>query len=111
MSKENHLLVIPQGRLEGDRGLELAPNFNNRYSMINYGKYNLEATVKVKSFAISDLFFQIDPCMCDLISEPSDGPFYNFSKIFHYEEGELELEIKDNSLKDTEFKKGWLYDL
>ncbi|MFB1040063.1 MAG: hypothetical protein QMC35_06345 [Polaribacter sp.] len=111
VSKENHLLVIPQGRLEGDRGLELAPNFNNRYSMINYGKYNLEATVKVKSFAISDLFFQIDPCMCDLISEPSDGPFYNFSKIFHYEEGELELEIKDNSLKDTEFKKGWLYDL
>ena len=111
VSKENHLLVIPQGRLEGDRGLELAPNFNNRYSMINYGKYHLEATVKVKSFAISDLFFQIDPCMCDLISEPSDGPFYNFSKIFHYEEGELELEIKDNSLKDTEFKKGWLYDL
>ena len=111
VSKENHLLVIPQGRLEGDRGLELAPNFNNRYSMINYGKYNLEATVKVKSFTISDLFFQIDPCMCDLISEPSDGPFYNFSKIFHYEEGELELEIKDNSLKDTEFKKGWLYDL
>ena len=111
VSKENHLLVIPQGRLEGDRGLELAPNFNNRYSMINYGKYNIEATVKVKSFAISDLFFQIDPCMCDLISEPSDGPFYNFSKIFHYEEGELELEIKDNSLKDTEFKKGWLYDL
>jgi len=111
VSKENHLLVIPQGRLEGDRGLELAPNFNNRYSMINYGKYNLEATVKVKSFAISDLFFQIDPCMCDLISEPSDGPFYNFSKIFHYEEGALELEIKDNSLKDTEFKKGWLYDL
>ena len=111
VSKENHLLVIPQGRLEGDRGLELAPNFNNRYSMINYGKYNLEATVKVKSFAISDLIFQIDPCMCDLISEPSDGPFYNFSKIFHYEEGELELEIKDNSLKDTEFKKGWLYDL
>jgi len=110
VSKENHLLVIPQGRLEGDRGLELAPNFNNRYSMINYGKYNIEATVKVKSFAISDLFFQIDPCMCDLISEPSDGPFYNFSKIFHYEEGELELEIKDNSLKDTEFKKGWLYD-
>ena len=111
VSKENHLLVIPQGRLEGDRGLEFAPNFNNRYSMINYGKYNIEATVKVKSFAISDLFFQIDPCMCDLISEPSDGPFYNFSKIFHYEEGELELEIKDNSLKDTEFKKGWLYDL
>ena len=111
VSKENHLLLIPQGRLEGDRGLELAPNFNNRYSMINYGKYNLEASVKVKSFAISDLFFQIDPCMCDLISEPSDGPFYNFSKIFHYEEGELELEIKDNSLKDTEFKKGWLYDL
>lgn len=111
VSKENHLLVIPQGRLEGDRGLELAPNFNNRYSMINYGKYNLEATVKVKSFAISDLFFQIDPCMCDLITEPSDGPFYNFSKIFHYEEGELELEIKDHSVKDTEFKKGWLYDL
>lgn len=111
VSKENHLLVIPQGRLKGDPGLELAPNFNNRYSMINYGKYVLEASLKVKSFAISDLFFQIDPCMCDLISEPSDGPFYNFSKIFHYEEGELELEIKDHSLKDTEFKKGWLYDL
>ena len=111
VSKKNYLIRVPQGRLEGDRGLELAPNFNNRYSMINYGKYHLEASVKVKSFAISDLFFQIDPCMCDLISEPSDGPFYNFSKIFHYEEGELELEIKDNSLKDTEFKKGWLYDL
>ena len=111
VSKENHLLVIPQGRLEGDRGLELAPNFNNRYSMINYGKYNLEASVKVKSFAISDLFFQLDPCMDELVLEPEGGPYYNFSKIFHYEEGELELEIKDNSLKDTEFKKGWLYDL
>ena len=109
--KENYLLVIPQGRLEGDRGLELAPNFDNRYSMINYGKYHLEASVKVKSFAISDLFFQMDPCMDELISEPEGGPYYNFSKIFHYEEGELELEIKNDSVKDTEFKKGWLYDL
>jgi len=109
--KENHLLVIPQGRLEGDRGLELAPNFNNRYSMINYGKYNIEASVKVKSFAISDLFFQMDPCMDELIGEPEGGPNYSFSKIVHYEEGELELEIKRDSVKDTEFKKGWLYDL
>jgi len=111
VSKENHLLLIPQGRLEGDRGLELAPNFNNRYSMINYGKYNLEASVKVKSFAISDLFFQLDPCMDELVLEPEGGPYYNFSKIFHYEEGELELEIKSDRVMETEFKKGWLYDL
>jgi len=101
----------PLGRLEGDRGLKRAPDFKNRYSMINYGKYHLVANIKLKSFSLSDLFFQIDPCVCELISEPSDGPFYNFSKIFHYEEGELELEIKDQNVKDTEFEKGWLYDI
>ena len=111
VSKKNYLLRIPQGRLRGDRGLELAPNFNNRYSMINYGKYHLEASVKVKSFSISDLFFQMDPNMDELISEPDGGPFYNFSKIFHYEKGELELEIVSDNVKDTEFQNGWLYDL
>jgi hypothetical protein len=110
VSKKNYLLRIPQGRLEGDRGLELAPNFNNRYSMINYGKYHLKAFVKVKSFSISDLFFQMEPTMEDLISEPDGGPYYNFSKIFHYEQGELELEVVSENLKDTEFQNGWLYD-
>ena len=111
VSKKNYLLRIPQGRLRGDRGLELAPNFNNRYSMINYGKYHLEACVKVKSFSISDLFFQMEPNMDELISEPEGGPYYNFSKIFHYEKGELELEIVSDNVKDTEFQNGWLYDL
>ncbi len=34
---------------------------------------------------------------------------YNFSKIFHYKEGELKLEIKRDRVMDTEFKKGWMY--
>lgn len=110
VSKKNYLLRIPQGRLRGDRGLELAPNFNNRYSMINYGKYHLEACAKVKSFSISDLFFQMDPNMDELVSEPDGGPYYNFSKIYHYEKGELELEIVSENVKDTEFQNGWLYD-
>lgn len=110
VSKKNNLLRIPQGRLRGDRGLELAPSFDNRYSMINYGKYHLEACVKVKSFSISDLFFQMDPNMDELVSEPDGGPYYNFSKIYHYEKGELELEIVSDNVKDTEFQNGWLYD-
>jgi hypothetical protein len=52
----------------------------------------------------------MDPSMEDLISEPSDGPYYIFSKIFHYEEGELEFEINDNNVKDVEFVNGWIYD-
>ena len=49
--------------------------------------------------------------MDELVLEPEGGPYYNFSKIFHYEEGELELEIKSDRVIDTEFKKGWLFDL
>ena len=110
VSKKNYLIVVPQGRSNEDRGFELAQDFDNRYSMINYGKYHLEAKVKLKSFSLSDLFFQMDPSMEDLIIEPSDGPYYVFSKIFHYEEGELEFEIIDNRVMDTDFANGWIYD-
>ena len=110
VSKKNNLMVVTQGRLDSDKGLEIAPNFNNRYTVYQYGKYHLETTIKLKRFTLSDLFFQQDPCMCDLIEEPSDGPFYSFSKIFHFSEGELKLLIVDSNVKATYVHKGWLLD-
>lgn len=110
VSKNNNLIVVSQGRLDDDKGLEIAPKFNNRYTIYNYGKYHIQTTIKLKSFSLSDLFFQMDLCMCDLIEEPSDGPFYSFSKIFHDKEGELVLKIINNNVKASYISKGWLFD-
>ena len=77
--------------------------------MVEYGKYHIQTIpVKLKKFKLSDLFFQKDTGMEDIIGTSADGVYYCFSLIFHNELGELEFEIQNNNIKSTEFYGGWM---
>ena len=109
ISSTNNLLVVNEGTMDYGLDLAFAPNFENRYTYENYGKYHLETTaVKVLDFKMSDLFFQKDSNIEDLIG--AGGEPYVFSKIHHYELGELELKIVDDNVKSTDLYIGWTYD-
>lgn len=83
---------------------------DNRYTMIEYGKYHLQtSSIKLKSFKISDLFFQKDTNV-ESLTGSSTGVFYCFSKIFHKELNELDFETYESNVKDTEFYQGWPMD-
>jgi len=90
--------------------LPLAEEQNKRYSLVLYGKYEVQTLpVNVKSFKISDLIFLRDHNMDDFTSSAEDTP-YCFSGIIHRELGELEFTINTNSIKDEEVMDGWIYD-
>ena len=109
VSSKNNLMVVNEGGLDYGLDLESAPNFDNRYTYEEHGKYHLEtAVVKVSSFKLSDLFFQKDTNIEDLMGE--GGEPYVFSKIHHYKLGELELEINANDVKTASLYRGWPYD-
>ena len=109
VSSKNNLMVVNEGGLDYGLDLESAPNFDNRYTYDEHGKYHLEtAVVKVSSFKLSYLFFQKDTNIEDLMGE--GGEPYVFSKIHHYKLGELELEINANDVKTASLYRGWPYD-
>jgi hypothetical protein len=111
VSTINNLLVVSEGSLDYGRQLKFAPNFENRYTMVEYGKYHIQTSpIKLKSFKISDLFFQKDTCIEDLLGPTAEGISYCFSKIFHLEFKELEFEIQENNVKSTDFAEGWISD-
>ena len=110
ISSKNHTLVINQGSLDYGQDLEEAPNFDNRYTYEEYGKYHIETLpIKVSNFKMADLYFQKDTNIEDLVG--AGGEPYIFSKIHHYELGELEFEINTNNVKSTDLYKGWAYDV
>lgn len=111
VSKRNNFIVInnTSGALGYYSGKKFAPEFDNRYTMVEYGKYHIQTIpVKLKKFKLSDLFFQKDTGMEDIIGTSADGVYYCFSLIFHNELGELEFEIQNNNIKSTEFYGGWM---
>lgn len=111
VSTKSNLLVVSEGSLDYGRQLKYAPNFENRYTMVEYGKYHIQTNpIKLKSFKITDLFFQKDTCMEDLLGPTTEGVYYCFSKIFHFELKELEYEIQQNNVKSTDFSEGWISD-
>jgi hypothetical protein len=48
--------------------------------------------------------------MEDLLGPTTEGVYYCFSKIFHFELKELEYEIQQNNVKSTDFSEGWISD-
>ena len=111
VSTKSNLMVVSEGSLDYGRQLKFAPNFENRYTMIEYGKYHIQTIpIKLKSFKITDLFFQKDTCIEDLLGPATEGIYYCFSKIFHFELKELEYEIQQNNVKSTDFAEGWISD-
>jgi hypothetical protein len=113
ISKKNNLLVIndTSGALGYRKALKYAPECENRYTMVEYGKYHIQTyPVNLKRFKISDLFFQKDTGMEDLIGNSSEGIYYCFSKIFHIELNELEYEIQNSNVRSTEFLEGWMHE-
>lgn len=110
ISSKNHTLVINEGGLDYGLDIEQAPEFENRYTYEEYGKYHIETLpVKVSNFKMSDLFFQKDTNIEDLLG--AGGEPYIFSKIHHYELGELEFEINANNVKSSNLYEGWAYDV
>ena len=110
ISSKNHTLVINQGSLDYGLDIEQAPDFENRYTYEEYGKYHIETVpVKVSNFKMTDLFYQKDTNLEELIG--AGGQPYIFSKIHHYELGELEFEINANNVKSTDLYEGWAYDV
>lgn len=110
ISSKNNLLVINQGSLDYGLDLEQAPDFENRYTYEEYGKYHIETVpVKVSNFKMTDLFYQKDTNLEELLG--AGGEPYIFSKIHHYELGELEFEINANNVKRTDLYEGWAYDV
>lgn len=110
ISSKNHTLVINQGSLDYGLDLEQAPDFENRYTYEEYGKYHIETVpVKVSNFKMTDLFYQKDTNLEELLG--AGGEPYIFSKIHHYELGELEFEINANNVKSTDLYEGWAYDV
>jgi hypothetical protein len=110
ISSKNHTLVINEGGLDYGLDLEQASDFENRYTYEEYGKYHIETLpVKVSNFKMSDLFFQKDTNIEDLLG--AGGEPYIFSKIHHYELGELEFEINANNVKSSDLYEGWAYDV
>jgi len=110
ISSKNHTLVINEGSLDYGIDLEQAPDFENRYTYEEYGKYHIETVpVKVSNFKMTDLFYQKDTNIEELLG--AGGEPYIFSKIHHYELGELEFEINTNNVKSTDLYEGWAYDV
>ena len=110
ISSKNNLLVINQGSLDYGLDLEHAPDFENRYTCEEYGKYHIETLpIKVSNFKMTDLFYQKDTNIEDLLG--AGGEPYIFSKIHHFELGELEFEINTNNVKSTDLYEGWAYDV
>jgi hypothetical protein len=110
ISSKNHTLVVNEGGLDYGLDIEQAPGFENRYTYEEYGKYHIETLpVKVSNFKMSDLFFQKDTNIEDLLG--AGGEPYIFSKIHHYELGELEFEINANNVKSSNLYEGWAYDV
>jgi len=110
ISSKNHTLVINEGGLDYGLDLEQAPDFENRYTYEEYGKYHIETLpIKVSNFKMSDLFYQKDTNIEDLLG--AGGEPYIFSKIHHYELGELEFEINANNVKSSDLYDGWAYDV
>ena len=117
VSTKNNLLVVDSAcgvSLDYDCSYYDKPltdrKSDNRYTMIEYGKYHLQTnSIKLKSFKISDLFFQKDTDV-ESLTGSSAGIFYCFSKIFHKEIGELDFETYASNVKDTEFYQGWPMD-
>ena len=109
ISSKNNLLVVNEGSLDYGLDIEQAPDFENRYTYEEYGKYHIETLpVKVSNFKMTDLFYQKDTNIEDLLG--AGGEPYVFSKIHHYELGELELYITANTIKSTDVYSGWAYD-
>ena len=109
ISSKNSSMVVNEGGLDYGLDIAQAPNFENRYTYEEYGKYHLETLpVKVSNFKMTDLFYQKDTNIEDLLGE--GGEPYIFSKIHHFELGELEFEISANNIKDTSLYRGWAYD-
>ena len=110
MSSKNHTLVVNEGGLDYGLDIEQAPDFENRYTYEEYGKYHIETVpVKVSNFKMTDLFYQKDTNLEELLG--AGGEPYIFSKIHHYELGELEFEINANNVKSTDLYEGWAYDV
>jgi hypothetical protein len=110
ISCKNHTLVINQGSLDYGLDLEQAPEFENRYTYEEYGKYHIETLpVRVSNFKMTDLFYQKDTNIEDLLG--AGGEPYIFSKIHHFELGELEFEINSNNVKSNDLYEGWAYDV
>jgi hypothetical protein len=110
ISSKNHTLVVNEGGLDFGLDVEQAPDFENRYTYEEYGKFHIETLpVKVSNFKMTDLFYQKDTNLEDLLG--AGGEPYIFSKIHHFELGELEFQINANNVKSTDLYEGWAYDV
>jgi hypothetical protein len=110
ISSKNHTLVINEGSLDYGLDIEQAPDFENRYTYEEYGKYHIETEpIKVSNFKMTNLFYQKDTNLEELLG--AGGEPYIFSKIHHYELGELEFGINNNNVKSTDLYRGWAYDV
>lgn len=110
ISSKNQTLVVNEGGLDFGLDLEHAPDFENRYTYEEYGKFHIETIpVKVSNFKMTDLFYQKDTNLEELLGV--GGEPYIFSKIHHFELGEMEFEINANNIKSTDLYEGWAYDV
>ena len=109
ISTKNNSMVVTEGGLDYGLDIEYAEDFENRSTYEEYGKYHLETSpVKVSNFKMTDLFYQKDNNIEDLLGE--GGEPYVFSKIHHFEVGELEFQIKGKNIKSRSVYRGWAYD-
>jgi hypothetical protein len=85
----------------------VAPNFENRYTMVLSGKFHLRTyPLTLKSFRINDFFLRKISCLEDITGESLDS-YYCFSELIHCEEGSLEFEIMAENIKDINTVEGW----
>ena len=106
VSAKNGVISLADN-INENRKDDCAPDFDNRYSMVEYGKWFLKTyPIKVKSFDITDFAFIKSKDLEDMMPS-AEGSEYCFSKIVHNEKGELEFEVDSNSVKSQDFCEGW----
>lgn len=106
VSTKNGVITLADN-INENRKEDCAPDFDNRYSMVEYGKWFLKTyPIKIKSFDITDFAFIKSRDLEDMMPS-AEGSEYCFSKILHNEKGELEFEVDSNSVKSQDFCQGW----
>ena len=111
ISEKTGLIIINKNPIESQKMEEIAPDFENRYTMVEYGKFHLRTfPLKLTSLKLNDFFFVKYNCLEDMMGASAEGVHYSFSRIIHCEKDELEIEIMANNVKSTDFYSGWTSD-
>ena len=88
-------------------------NFEERYSLIDYGWFHLTSyPIEVSNFSINQLVFTRDNDIIDFTgSEDSDEMYYAFSNLYYINGVQIEFEITQNRSRSLEVVQGWVQDV